>query len=39
LDKKLEMRKLFNDRLKQGGNIETYLAESFKRKNPKPTPQ
>jgi predicted transcriptional regulator len=32
LGKKLEMRKLFEDYLKQGGNIEAFLIEIFKRK-------
>ncbi len=32
LGKKLEMRRLFDDYLKQGGNIEAFLIEIFKRK-------
>jgi hypothetical protein len=32
LGKKLEMRKLFEDYLKEGGNIEAFLIETFKRK-------
>jgi hypothetical protein len=32
LGKKLEMRRLFEDYLKEGGNIEAFLTEIFKRK-------
>jgi hypothetical protein len=33
IGRKLEMRKLFEDYLKEGGNIEAFLTEIFKRKS------